>query len=82
MCTKEEFIRVIRIFFDDIIDESDIQLLLRLTIAVSDGRINYRKFCKFMEKKLVRTFKNVSIKKKGQASAESDPGAFQSENKT
>jgi Ca2+-binding EF-hand superfamily protein len=65
VCTKEEFCRVIRIFFDDIVDEKDIELLLRLTITTSDARINYRKFCKFMEKKLVRTFKNVTIKKKG-----------------
>jgi Ca2+-binding EF-hand superfamily protein len=61
------FDKVIRIFFDEIVDEGDIVLLKRLTdgIKVSDGRINYRKFCKFMDKKLVRTFKNVSIKKKG-----------------
>jgi hypothetical protein len=49
---------------------------------VSDGRINYRKFCKFMDKKLVRTFKNVSIKKKGQAASESEVGAALTENKT
>jgi len=59
-CSKDEFTRVLTIFFGDKLPapESDLELLKKLTVSRSDSKIDYRDFCKFLSKRVVRAFKN------------------------
>ncbi len=60
LCTMQEFQRIIRIFFGEVVNEEDLKLILKLTQQSSDARIMYRDFCKFLNKRFVRTFKQSS----------------------
>jgi hypothetical protein len=56
----EEFKRILKIFFGDVIeDTADFDFLLRMAI-VKAGKVDYRDFCKYLSKKVVRAFKNQS----------------------
>lgn len=37
----------------------DYDFLLRLTVMSADQKIQYREFCKFLDKRLIRSFKNM-----------------------
>jgi len=55
----EEFRRVLRIFFGEAMkQEGDLDLLMRLTHRRGNQMIDYREFCKFLSKRVVRGFKN------------------------
>ena len=60
-CTIEEFKRVIKIMFTEVITQQfEIELLLRLAPTVgAENKINYRELCKFLDKRFVRSFKYV-----------------------
>jgi Ca2+-binding EF-hand superfamily protein len=62
-CSRDEFLRVLTIFFGDKLQspETDLQLLMKLTVSRADKRIDYREFCKFLSKRVVRAFKNQSL---------------------
>jgi Ca2+-binding EF-hand superfamily protein len=59
-CTRDEFLRLLRIFFEDKLEspEADLELLMKLTVSRGEKRIDYREFCKFLSKRAVRAFKN------------------------
>lgn len=58
-CSVDEFRRVLKIFFGEVIPQSsDLDFVMRLTQKRADQRIDYRDFCKFLSKRVVRTFKN------------------------
>mmetsp|Transcript_42490 Transcript_42490/g.65161 ORF Transcript_42490/g.65161 Transcript_42490/m.65161 type:complete len:86 (-) Transcript_42490:5744-6001(-) len=55
----DEFRRVLRIFFGEAMkQDGDIELLMRMTHRRADQKIDYREFCKFLSKRVVRGFKN------------------------
>ena len=62
-CSQEEFLRVLTIFFGDKLKspEADLELLMKLTVSRTDKRIDYREFCKFLSKRVVRSFKTQAI---------------------
>lgn len=60
LCSESEFKRVIRIFFGDVVKDEDYALIQRLTLKSSDAKIQYRDFCKFLNKRFVRSFKLVA----------------------
>jgi hypothetical protein len=48
----------LKIFFGDVIEEkSDYDFLVRMAV-VKSNKVDYREFCKFLSKKVVRAFKN------------------------
>ena len=54
----EEFKRILKIFFGDVIeDKEDFEFLIRMAI-VKASKVDYRDFCKYLSKKVVRAFKN------------------------
>lgn len=55
--SKDQFMRIIKIFFEDILEDGDLEFLLRLTVMSADQKIQYRDFCKFLSKRLIRSFK-------------------------
>lgn len=59
-CSVDEFRRILRIFFGEVLpNPADIEFLMRLTQRrVSDQRIDYRDFSKFLSKRVVRAFKS------------------------
>ncbi len=58
LCTQVEFKRIVRIFFGEVVPEGEkLDFLMRLTTLTADTKINYRQFCKFLDKSFVRTFK-------------------------
>lgn len=58
-CSVEEFRRVLRIFFGEVLTtDSDIEFMMRMTQKRADQRLDYREFCKFLSKRVVRTFKS------------------------
>lgn len=69
-CSVEEFKRVLRIFFGEVIPkEEDREFLMRLTQKRGDSKIAYREFCKFLSKRVVRTFRVAA----GEPGAEGGP---------
>ena len=60
LCSESEFKRVIRIFFGEVVKDEDYALIQRLTLKSSDAKIQYRDFCKFLNKRFVRSFKLVT----------------------
>ena len=54
---------MIQIFFGEVLEVDEIDLLMKLTVTRNDHKIFYREFCKFMDKRLVRTYKNIQIRK-------------------
>jgi Ca2+-binding EF-hand superfamily protein len=58
-CSTDEFRRVLRIFFGEVLASSaDLDFVMKLTQRRADQRIAYREFCKFLSKRVVRTFKS------------------------
>jgi hypothetical protein len=58
LCSQVEFKRIVRIFFGEVVPEGEkLEFLMRLTTLTTDAKINYRQFCKFLDKSFVRTFK-------------------------
>ena len=59
--TKDQFMRIVKIFFEGSLNEKagDIDFLVRLTVMSADQKIQYREFCKFLNKRFIRTFKHV-----------------------
>ena len=56
-CSVEEFHRILRIFFGEVVpDAADIDFLMRMA-SKRAGRVDYRDFCKYLSKRLVRAFK-------------------------
>jgi hypothetical protein len=48
----------LKIFFGDVIeDKADFEFLIRMAI-VKQGKVDYKNFCKYLSKKVVRAFKN------------------------
>jgi Ca2+-binding EF-hand superfamily protein len=72
-CTRDEFKRVLKIFFGDVVtEEEDVKLLFVLTDKSSNSKyVNYRDFCKYLSKKTVRNFKSIGgvANEKGDTSA-------------
>ena len=64
MCTIEEFKRVINTMFNEVVTHlEEIDSLLSLIPSKSnDGKINYKDFSKFLDKRFVRSFKYVQEK--------------------
>jgi len=60
LCTEQEFKRIIKIFFGEVFKDDDYALISRLTLRSSDAKIQYRDFCKFLNKRFVRSFKLVT----------------------
>lgn len=57
-CSQVEFKRIVKIFFGEIVPEGDkLDFLINLTVASGDTKIRYREFCKFLDKRFVKTFK-------------------------
>jgi len=57
-CSTAEFERVLKIFFAEALPKKEDQaFLMKLTQKKGDGRVDYRDFCKFLSKRVVRTFK-------------------------
>ena len=57
-CTTNEFQRILKIFFGEVFtDQSDSDFLVKLA-GPSNGRVDYRDFCKYLSKKTIRSFKN------------------------
>ena len=63
LVTKEDFKRILRIFFGEVLHEQsgDYDFILRLTQQNGELKILYREFCKFLSKRFVRTFKHVQV---------------------
>lgn len=82
-CSAEEFRRVLRIFFGEVLASSaDLDFLMKLTNKRADQRIAYREFCKFLSKRVVRTFKSQSASVDSPSAVVSEPvgdGALQRE---
>ena len=58
-CSADEFRRVLKIFFGEAIpNKDDLEFMMRLTQRKAGSRIDYRDFCKFLSKRVVRTFKS------------------------
>lgn len=74
--SKEQFQRIIKIFFEGVLDEKrgDLDFLLRLTVMTTDQKIQYREFCKFLNKRLIRSFKQV-VRDESEAQAEEEANA-------
>lgn len=67
-CTSDEFRRVLKIFFGEAIPQKeDLEFLMRLTQKKADLRVDYRDFCKFLSKRVVRTFKTQGASAESQA---------------
>mmetsp|Transcript_43811 Transcript_43811/g.42295 ORF Transcript_43811/g.42295 Transcript_43811/m.42295 type:complete len:162 (+) Transcript_43811:1253-1738(+) len=48
-------------FFGEVVtSEKDFDFLLRMTIKTVDQKIMYREFCKYLNKRFVRAFRNVN----------------------
>lgn len=63
MCSKEEFRRIVTIFFDGAVPEGPkLDFVMRLALQAGESKIRYREFCKLLSKRFVRTFKLVSQK--------------------
>lgn len=60
LCSEPEFQRVIKIFFGEAVKPEDFALISKLTQKSSDAKIMYREFCKFLNKRFVRSFKLVA----------------------
>lgn len=57
-CSVDEFHRILRIFFGEVVpDAADIDFLMRMA-SKRAGRVDYRDFCKYLSKRLVRSLKN------------------------
>jgi Ca2+-binding EF-hand superfamily protein len=61
-CSPDEFKRVLRIFFGEVLPEPEVALefLMRMTQQRANKKIAYREFCKFLSKRVVRTFQGAS----------------------
>jgi Ca2+-binding EF-hand superfamily protein len=60
--SHEQFMLIMNIFFAEILTENEIEFLTKLCVYRNDQKIFYREFCKFLDTRLVRTFKNVTIR--------------------
>lgn len=82
-CSVEEFRRVLRIFFGEVLTTStDLDFLMKLTHKRADQRIDYREFCKFLSKRVVRAFKSQGAPADGPsagATESASDGALQRE---
>lgn len=79
LCSKEDFRRVLAIFFGDSlnIERGDIDFVMRLTKDSNDGKIEYREFCKFLVKRFIRSFKHVQNEQDGNRSQDEIQSARQ-----
>ena len=65
--------------FDEVITlPSETDLLLRLVPINSEGKMNYLHFCKFLDKRFVRSFKFVQDKSNLADAPDADYDALQS----
>jgi Ca2+-binding EF-hand superfamily protein len=71
----------LKIFFGEVIPkEADLDFLVRLANKSANQRIEYREFCKFLSKRMVRTFKlQGAPANDGDASAQAALGTVQRE---
>jgi Ca2+-binding EF-hand superfamily protein len=60
---EDQFKLILSIFFSDLLTTEETDFLMQLTVRRNDEKIFYKEFCKFMDKKIVRTFKDVAIRK-------------------
>lgn len=62
-CTIVEFKRILNTMFKEVFEAepTDVDFVIRLTETSQDGRIQYRQFCKFLEKRFVRSFKHADM---------------------
>jgi Ca2+-binding EF-hand superfamily protein len=59
-CSVEEFGRILKIFFGEVLDlGEDLEFLMRLA-SPRANRVDYRDFCKYLSKRVVRAFKGAS----------------------
>lgn len=60
MSTTDEFKRILKIFFSESFDNpnDDIEFLVKLALK-TNNKINYRDFCKYLSKKVVRGFRHA-----------------------
>jgi Ca2+-binding EF-hand superfamily protein len=58
LISAENFRKILTMFFADAkLEESEIEFILKLTPKTVDQQYMYREFCKFLDKRFVRTFK-------------------------
>ena len=59
-CSLDEFCRILKIFFGEVLNLSkDLEFLTRLAQPRA-SRVDYREFCKYLSKRVVRAFKGGS----------------------
>jgi Ca2+-binding EF-hand superfamily protein len=69
-CSTDEFKRILRIFFGEVLASSeDVDFIMKLTNKRADQRLAYREFCKFLSKRVVRTFKSQGASADGPTTA-------------
>ena len=68
--TMEQFKLILNIFFSELLLDEEIVFLEKLTVLRNDMKIFYKEFCKYMDKKIVKTFKDVAIRKPRNQTAE------------
>ncbi len=57
LVSLEYFKKVISMFFSEAkLSDNDLEFILRMTPKTVDQNYKYREFCKFLDKRLVRTF--------------------------
>ena len=77
-CTVEEFSRVMEIFFAEVLPaKDDLEFLKRLAPKRGVQRVDYREFCKYLGKKVIRAFKSGSAPgdKSGDGSSKEVPAS-------
>ena len=56
-CSVDEFNRIIKIFFGEVLDLAEDQEFLLKLASPRANKVDYREFCKFLSKRVVRGFK-------------------------
>jgi hypothetical protein len=77
--TSADFERVLSIFFGESLSSKagDTAFVMKL-VEDKDGRIEYRDFCKFLDKNFVKSFKHVGSEQKEETVAEKPAGSGKS----
>jgi hypothetical protein len=63
LCSQDEFNRLVKTFFGEVLSIDQVPIVLKLTEATGDIKVRYRDFCRLLDKKFVKTF--TFVKEKG-----------------
>ena len=79
-CSLDEFKRILKIFFAEAIpNKDDLEFIMKLA-QQKGSRVDYRDFCKFLSKRVIRTFKaNGASGEAGEADSNEQLSALQRE---